>query len=134
MLKPCQTKEKVPNWKSKGMHQKKKKRGTLSNKESSPISTNHKMGVAKEQPKSPKPLAWKTNMTQGKAFGCFGRILGKTRKANKVPWMYLRQSFIAIRSFTLMWGSHLAWARKAQYYSHKVWEGAEGKGPEHNYH
>jgi hypothetical protein len=34
----------------------KKKRGTLSNKESSPISTNHKMGVVKEQPKSPKPV------------------------------------------------------------------------------
>jgi hypothetical protein len=48
--------------------------------------------------------------------------------------MYLRQSFIVIRSFTLMWGSHLDWARKAEYYSHKVSEGAEGEGGEHNYH
>jgi hypothetical protein len=47
MMKPYQTKEKVPNWKGKERHPKKKKRGTLSNKESSPTSTNPQNGGCK---------------------------------------------------------------------------------------
>ncbi len=50
MMKPCQTKENFPIGRAKEAP--KKKRGTLSNKESSPISRN-----PKEQPKSPKPVA-----------------------------------------------------------------------------
>ncbi len=114
-MKPYQTKEKFPNWKGKERHPKKKKEEHCPTKSHHPQAQNHKMGVAKEQPKHPKLVAWKTNMTQGKTFGCSGCILGKTWKANKVPWMYLRH-------------------RKAWYYSHKVWEGAKGEGAEHNYH
>jgi hypothetical protein len=56
-MKPYQTKEKFPNWKGKERHPKKKKEEHCPTKSHHPQAQNHKMGVAKEQPKHPKLVA-----------------------------------------------------------------------------